>query len=126
MFACCVLQRLLTCPLDNPHPTPTNTQVFNDKPSSVNEIKKELEGSDNSLKVEAMKKVINLMLAGEPLGQLFIPIVRYVLPSDDHALQKLLLLYMETISMTDAKGKLLPEMILICQNLRNNLQHPNE
>lgn len=25
-----------------------------------------------------------------------------------------------------AQGKLLPEMILICQNLRNSLQHPNE
>lgn len=32
----------------------------------------------------------------------------------------------ETIEKTDAQGKLLPEMILICQNLRNNLQHPNE
>lgn len=32
----------------------------------------------------------------------------------------------ETIEKTDASGKLLPEMILICQNLRNNLQHPNE
>lgn len=32
----------------------------------------------------------------------------------------------ETIEKTDDAGKLLPEMILICQNLRNNLQHPNE
>lgn len=30
------------------------------------------------------------------------------------------------IPKTDSSGKLLPEMILICQNLRNNLQHPNE
>lgn len=30
------------------------------------------------------------------------------------------------VPKTDAAGKLLPEMILICQNLRNNLQHPNE
>lgn len=34
--------------------------------------------------------------------------------------------WQETINKTDAAGKLLPEMILICQNLRNNLQHPNE
>ena len=52
--------------------------------------------------------------------------VRYVLPSDDKMVQKLLLLYMEIIEKTDEQGKLLPEMILICQNLRNNLQHPNE
>lgn len=32
----------------------------------------------------------------------------------------------ETIKKTDGSGKLLPEMILICNNLRNNLQHPNE
>jgi hypothetical protein len=54
------------------------------------------------------------------------PRVRYVLPSDDKMVQKLLLLYMEIIEKTDDQGKLLPEMILICQNLRNNLQHPNE
>lgn len=109
-----------------------------------------LESNENDAKIEAMKQVIQMVLAGEPLGNLFIPIVRYVLPSDDHTLQKLLLLYMETIKMTDANGKMLPEMILICQNLRsvalsfcpchlaglhlirdpttrrNNLQHPNE
>ncbi|XP_051121883.1 coatomer subunit beta-1-like isoform X2 [Andrographis paniculata] len=39
---------------------------------------------------------------------------------------KLLLLYLEIIDKTDGKGRVLPEMILICQNLRNNLQHPNE
>eukprot|EP00798_Chlamydomonas_sp_ICE-L_P027157 gene27157-2393_t len=55
---------------------------------------------------------LSVLLAfnGEQLPGLFITIVRYVLPSEDHAVQKLLLLY----------------LILICQNLRNNLQHPNE
>ncbi|KAK8550605.1 hypothetical protein V6N12_039306 [Hibiscus sabdariffa] len=52
--------------------------------------------------------------------------VLYVLPSEDHTVQKLLLLYLEIIEKTDTKGRVLPEMILICQNLRNNLQHPNE
>ncbi|KAG6731013.1 hypothetical protein I3842_01G109300 [Carya illinoinensis] len=73
-----------------------------------------------------MKKAIMLLLNGETLPQLFITIVRYVLPSEDHTVQKLLLLYLELIDKTDTKGKVLPEMILICQNLRNNLQHPNE
>ncbi|KAK8645279.1 hypothetical protein V6N13_119122 [Hibiscus sabdariffa] len=67
-----------------------------------------------------------LLLNGETLPQLFITIVRYVLPSEDHTVQKLLLLYLEIIEKTDTKGRVLPEMILICQNLRNNLQHPNE
>ncbi|XP_057510625.1 coatomer subunit beta-1-like [Actinidia eriantha] len=95
-------------------------------PAIANEIKEALEGNDVSAKVDAMKKAIMLLLNGETLPQLFITIVRYVLPSEDHTVQKLLLLYLEIIDKTDAKGRILPEMILICQNLRNNLQHPNE
>ncbi|KAF5204570.1 Coatomer subunit beta-1, partial [Thalictrum thalictroides] len=95
-------------------------------PALANEIKEALEGNDVPSKVDAMKKAIMLLLNGETLPQLFITIVRYVLPSEDHTIQKLLLLYLEIIEKTDTKGRVLPEMILICQNLRNNLQHPNE
>lgn len=100
--------------------------VHSDKPASLNEIKDALEGNDPQLKVQAMAKAVMMLLNGEQLPQLFITIVRYVLPSEDHTIQKLLLLYLEAIEKTDASGRLLPEMILICQNLRNNLQHPNE
>eukprot|EP00271_Cylindrocystis_brebissonii_P013153 TRINITY_DN32762_c0_g1_i1.p1 TRINITY_DN32762_c0_g1~~TRINITY_DN32762_c0_g1_i1.p1 ORF type:complete len:955 (-),score=201.96 TRINITY_DN32762_c0_g1_i1:1049-3913(-) len=95
-------------------------------PALANEIKEALEGSDNVRKQEAMKKAVMLLLNNEQIPHLFITIVRYVLPSEDHTVQKLLLLYLEIIDKTDANGKILPEMILICQNLRNNLQHPNE
>lgn len=95
-------------------------------PAIANEIREALEGNDVPAKVDAMKKAIMLLLNGETLPQLFITIVRYVLPSEDHTIQKLLLLYLEIIEKKDATGKVLPEMILICQNLRNNLQHPNE
>ncbi|EFJ07199.1 hypothetical protein SELMODRAFT_448563 [Selaginella moellendorffii] len=95
-------------------------------PALANEIRESLESNDTPRKVEAMKKAVMLMLNGETIPQLFITIVRYVLPSEDHTIQKLLLLYLEIIDKTDAQGKILPEMILICQNLRNNLQHPNE
>jgi len=100
--------------------------VHFDKPASPNELKEAFEGNDNDAKVAAMKKLVISMLNGEQLPGLFITIVRYVLPCDDHNVQKLLLLYLETIEKTSADGKILPEMILICQNLRNNLQHPNE
>ncbi|KAK7831430.1 coatomer subunit beta-1 [Quercus suber] len=95
-------------------------------PALANEIKESLEGNDVESKIEALKKAIMLLLNGETIPQLFITIIRYVLPSEDHTIQKLLLLYLELIEKTDSKGKVLPEMILICQNLRNNLQHPNE
>ncbi|RWW07112.1 hypothetical protein GW17_00029520 [Ensete ventricosum] len=95
-------------------------------PAMANEIKEALEGNDVGAKIDALKKAVMLLLNGETLPQLFITIVRYVLPSEDHTVQKLLLLYLEIIDKTDARGRVLPEMILICQNLRNNLQHPNE
>ncbi|OIW08879.1 hypothetical protein TanjilG_05854 [Lupinus angustifolius] len=95
-------------------------------PALANEIKESLEGNDVAAKIDALKKAIMLLLNGETIPQLFITIIRYVLPSEDHTIQKLLLLYLEIIDKTDSRGKVLPEMILICQNLRNNLQHPNE
>ncbi|CAL9243919.1 unnamed protein product [Arabidopsis halleri] len=102
--------------------------IYYDKgtPAIANEIKEALEGNDVSAKIDALKNAIMLLLNGETLPQLFITIIRYVLTTEDHTVQKLLLLYLETIEKTDSKGKVLPEMILICQNLRNNLQHPNE
>ncbi|XP_056845572.1 coatomer subunit beta-1 [Raphanus sativus] len=95
-------------------------------PAVAKEIKEALEGNDVEAKVDAMKKAVMLLLNGETIPQLFITIIRYVLPSEDHTIQKLLLLYLELIEKTDSRGKVLPEMILICQNLRNNLMHPNE
>ena len=68
--------------------------VYSDKPASANEIREALEGSDAEAKVEAMQKTISMLLNGEQLPALFITIVRYVLPSEDHTVQKLLLLYL--------------------------------
>lgn len=102
--------------------------VYFDKgtPALANEIKEALEGNDIPAKIDALKKAIMLLLNGETIPQLFITIIRYVLPSEDHTIQKLLLLYFEIIDKTDSRGKVLQEMILICQNLLNNLNHPNE
>ncbi|CAK8574515.1 unnamed protein product [Lathyrus sativus] len=95
-------------------------------PALATEIKEALEGNDITSKIDALKKAIMLLLNGETIPQLFITVIRYVLTCDDHTVQKLLLLYLEITDKTDSRGKVLPEMILICQNLRNNLQSPNE
>jgi coatomer subunit beta len=71
--------------------------VYHDKQVSVNDIKEALEGSDVEAKVEAMQKAVTMLLNGEQLPQLFITIVRYVLPSEDHTVQKLLLLYLVSL-----------------------------
>jgi len=62
--------------------------------ASQNEIRTALESNDEEAKVDAMQKAITAILAGEQLPALFITIVRYVLPSENHMVQKLLLLYL--------------------------------
>jgi hypothetical protein len=96
--------------------------------SMANEIKSELESGDGPTKADTMRRAISLLLNGEPLPHLFITVVLYVQSCDDHAVQKLLLLYLETVDKRDgtSAGRVLPEMILICQNLRNSLQSPTE
>jgi coatomer subunit beta len=68
--------------------------VLNDRAGSASEIKEALEGANVEAKIDAMQRAVMMLLAGEQLPQLFITIVRYVLPSEDHTLQKLLLLYL--------------------------------
>ena len=62
--------------------------------ASQNEIRVALESSDDEAKVHAMQKAIAALLNGEQFPALFITIVRYVLPSENHMVQKLLLLYL--------------------------------
>ena len=68
--------------------------VHFDKPASAKEIKDSLESNDPNTKVQGMQKAIMMLLNGEALPALFITILQYVLPSQDHTIQKLLLLYL--------------------------------
>jgi hypothetical protein len=65
-----------------------------DSPGNPNEIRSALEGSDNELKVEMLKKAIAMSLSGEVIPGLFICMIRYVLPCENHTVQRLLLLYL--------------------------------
>ena len=64
------------------------------RPAAAPEIKAALESGDPDAVRAALQSAIGALLAGEPLPGLFITLVRYVLPSEDHAVQKLLLLYL--------------------------------
>lgn len=66
------------------------------------------------------------MLNGERLPGVLMTIIRFVLPLQNHMLKKLLLVYWEIVPKTSAQGKLLQEMILVCDAYRKDLQHPNE
>lgn len=97
-----------------------------DDGSSTNELRKMLEEGDDAHKIAALKKILMKMVAGEKLPQMLMPIIRFVLTSKNHVIKKLLLLYWEVVDMIGPDGKAIPEMILVCNALRNDLLHPNE
>ena len=59
-----------------------------------------------------------MMQAGEKMPGLLMHIIRYVLPEQDHTIKKLLFVFWEIVPKRDAAGKLLTEMILVCDAYR--------
>jgi coatomer subunit beta len=95
-------------------------------PPNEEEIREELEAKEVDRKISGLKTLISLQLNGEMMPKLLMTVIRFCVPCDDHKIKKLMLIYWEVIDKTGADGKLLPEMILVCNNLRNDLIHPNE
>ena len=77
-----------------------------------------LEHGTIPLKVATLKKVIQLILQGEKYPGLLMTIIRFLLPTNDHTLKKLLLIFWEIVPKTTGDGKLLQEMILVCDAYR--------
>ncbi|XP_076381711.1 coatomer subunit beta-like isoform X1 [Megalopta genalis] len=100
---------------------PTDTEPLNEL-----QLKLDLEKGDAQTKIEALKKTIHMILSGERLPGLLMTIIRFVLPLQDHTIKKLLLIFWEIVPKTSPDGKLLQEMILVCDAYRKDLQHPNE
>lgn len=96
------------------------------EPFNEMQLKMDLEKGDIKQKIEALKKTINMILAGERLPGVLMTIIRFVLPLQDHTIKKLLLIFWEIVPKTYPDGKLLQEMILVCDAYRKDLQHPNE
>jgi coatomer subunit beta len=69
-------------------------------------------------KAEALKKVIQLMLNGEKFPTILMTIIRFVMPVADHTLKKLLLIFWEIVPKSTPDGKLMQEMILVCDAYR--------
>lgn len=104
--------------------------------ADVSELRRQLETGDDETRISAMKNTIRLLSStttssssssGHFFGTLLMTIIRFVLPNQKNKLlKKLVLLFFELIPKTDSEGKPLHEMILLCNALRNDLQHPNE
>ncbi|KAL2756464.1 hypothetical protein ACRALDRAFT_1081691 [Sodiomyces alcalophilus JCM 7366] len=93
---------------------------------SMSELRTQLEKGTDESKVETMKRVLTIMLNGDPMPQLLMHIIRFVMPSKHKPLKKMLYFYYEICPKLDSNGKLKQEMILVCNGIRNDLQHPNE
>ncbi len=82
------------------------------------------------------------MLSGEAMPRILMQVIRYCINTQDKPLKKLCMLYWEVVPKyeeptseellrastagTTVQRKLLPEMILVCNALMNDLKHPNE
>jgi len=93
---------------------------------SEQQLKADLENGDVKTKTAALKKTLLMILNGEKVNNVLMTIIRFVLPSQDHMIKKLLLIFWEIVPKTSGDGKLLQEMILVCDAYRKDLQHPNE
>lgn len=83
-----------------------------DQPS-LQELKTQLEKGNDETKLETMKRVLTIMLNGDPMPGLLMHIIRFVMPSKSKPLKKLLYFYYEVCPKLDATGKLRQEWILV-------------
>lgn len=94
--------------------------------SSVSELKTLLEKSKDDVKIATMKRIIIAVLNGDSMPDLLMHIIRFVMPSKNKELKKLLYFYWEVCPKLDQQGKMRHEMILVCNAIQHDLQHPNE
>lgn len=73
-----------------------------------------------------MKRLLVIMVNGDPVSQLFMHIIRFVMPSKNKELKKLLHFYWEICPKRNPDNTLKQEMILVCNAIRSDLRHPNE
>jgi coatomer subunit beta len=76
-------------------------------------LKTQLESPKDDVKIEAMKKLLVLMLNGDPAPGVIMHIIRFVTPSKNKALKKLSLIYWEICPKYQPNGKLKQEMVLV-------------
>lgn len=109
---------------------PAYTLVFDPSRSgsgyTVSDFQKALEKGSEEDKIATMKRILVVMLEGNPLPELLMHIIRFVMPSKNKKLKKLLYFYWEVVPKLDRDGKLRHEMILVCNAIQHDLQHPNE
>jgi coatomer subunit beta len=80
---------------------------------TLQDFRTQLEKGTDETKVETMKRILVVMLNGNPMPDLLMHIIRFIMPSKYKPLKKLLYFYYEICPKLDAQGKLKQEMILV-------------
>jgi len=63
--------------------------------------------------ISSQKKILSIMLNGDPQAGLLMHIIRFIMPSKSKQLKKLMYLFLEVCPKHDAQGKLRQEWILV-------------
>ena len=84
-----------------------------------------------SQKIEDKKAGLKLIVRGiisnsSYPSNLMITVIQNLSVCDDHEVKKLLFLFWEVVDKRHPTGELREEFLLVCNNLRNDLNHPNE
>jgi coatomer subunit beta len=98
----------------------------NNVQGDADNLKANLESPDLDIKTDALKRLIVSHLNGDAIPGMLMMVIRYILPHEDTHLRKMGLLFLEVVDKHGPDGKLLPEMILVCNMVRNELVHANE
>jgi len=107
--------------------TPCPLLIWNESGiPKLEELRTQLESKDDDVKAEALRQVIFGIMNGENFSKLLMSVIKYCLHSENHTIKRLLLFFWEVVDKKKSDGHLLPEMILVCNAMKNNLQHPNE
>ncbi len=77
-------------------------------------------------KVTALQQLIKLIISDESFPRMMMPVLQHLVPSDDHEIKKLMLLYWEAVDKLKSDGSVKDELMLSCNNLRKDLLHANE
>uniref|UniRef100_A0A3B0N433 Coatamer, beta subunit, putative n=1 Tax=Theileria annulata TaxID=5874 RepID=A0A3B0N433_THEAN len=73
-----------------------------------------------------MEDILLMHLKGMDVSSLFMDIIRFALPNNDHRIKRLVYLFFQTFNMCKHDGTPRDEVILVCNGLRNDLCSPNE
>ena len=95
---------------------------------SKDEIFSGLTSKDLAQKEKTLNYLIINILNDPYCDQMIMPVLNYILPyqKNNVKLKKLLLIYWEIIQKRKLNGDILDEFMMVCNNLRKDLEHANE